>query len=407
MSDPLGPIVAVRTISEDDDFRVIEGRAIPFGGPFHGKDTYGTFFSVRTDLALEPPIKVWYNHGFDPDFGFSSLGRVTSVRTEDDGIWVQTQIDKRHKYYETRVKPLLDDPSGPQLGFSAGSAEHSYREDPKTGELLSYPVHEISLTPTEANPWAAIAARSAEVIEIIAARATDKSGKPVGGPVGGKEREDIPAEDYAGPDKSFPIVDQDSVDSAARLVGHADDPAAVKAKITAIAKRKGLKVPDAWTARSAMRSGSSDAASAAAAMQTILYLRDCEAGEDDQVALLDAAIGKLQDFITAELAEPPSEMDGAYMSAVRAGARNSKTDQAHIDAIHAHLVALGASAHADDDMDSDDDSDGDDDTGAASRSGDSPTTLTIVGRDDPVAVRVDIDSIAARVAAETVRQLTG
>lgn len=404
MTDPLGPIVAVRTVSEDDDFRVIEGRAIPFGGPFHGKDTYGTFFSARTDLALEPPIKVWYNHGFDPDFGFSSLGRVTSVRTEEDGIWVQTQIDKRHKYYETRVKPLLDATEGPQLGFSAGSAEHSYREDPKSGELLAYPVHEISLTPTEANPWAAIAARSAEVIEIIAARATDKSGKPVGGPVGGKEREDIPDEDYAGPDKSFPIVDQASVDAAARLHGHADDPEGVKAKVIAIAKRKGLKVPDAWQegTRSAVRMQGNDAAMAATAIQTVLYLRDCEAGETDQVAMLDKAVAALQDFITAELAEPA----GAYLSGVRAGARNSASDQAHIDAIHAHVVALGAAAHADDD-DTSDDSNGDDDTGAASRAGDTPTTLTIVERADPVAVRVDIDSIAARVAAETVRQLTG
>ena len=151
---------AVRTVSEDENVRVIEGRAIPFGGPFNGRDTYGTFFSARTDLALDVPTKVWYQHGFDPDFRYDTLGKVTSYRTEADGVWVQAQLDKRHRYYEERVKPLLDKQG---LGFSAGSAEHSYREDAKTGELLSYPVHEISLTPTPSNPFAFIAARSEEI----------------------------------------------------------------------------------------------------------------------------------------------------------------------------------------------------------------------------------------------------
>jgi hypothetical protein len=53
-------------------------------------------------------------------------------------------------------------------------------------------------------------------------------------------------EDFAGPNKSFPIRDQEDVDHAARLIGHADDPGAVKARIIAIAKRKGLSLPDAW-----------------------------------------------------------------------------------------------------------------------------------------------------------------
>ncbi|GAC1615604.1 MAG: hypothetical protein NVS9B1_25370 [Candidatus Dormibacteraceae bacterium] len=161
--------LAVRTVSEDDNVHIIEGRAVPYGGPFNGKDSYGTFFSVRSDLGIEPdiPIKLWYNHGFDPDFGFSTIGKTTSVRTEDDGIWVEAQLNKRHKYYEERVKPLLEKKA---LGFSAGSAEHSYHLDEKSGEILTYPIHEISLTPTEANPWAQMATRSAEVVTILAAR---------------------------------------------------------------------------------------------------------------------------------------------------------------------------------------------------------------------------------------------
>jgi phage head maturation protease len=65
-----------------------------------------------------------------------------------------------------------------------------------------------------------------------------------------KDRENIPAEDFAGPNKTFPIVVPQDVSDAARLVGHAKDPAAVKANIIKIAKRKGAKfvakLPDSW-----------------------------------------------------------------------------------------------------------------------------------------------------------------
>jgi hypothetical protein len=60
------------------------------------------------------------------------------------------------------------------------------------------------------------------------------------------DRDKMDASDFAGPSESFPIVDQDDVDNAARLIGHAANPDAVKAKIIAIAKRKGLSIPKAW-----------------------------------------------------------------------------------------------------------------------------------------------------------------
>lgn len=61
-----------------------------------------------------------------------------------------------------------------------------------------------------------------------------------------KERDSYDADDFAGPDRSFPITTQAQLDAAAHLIGHAADPAAVKAKAIAIAKRKGFKLPDAW-----------------------------------------------------------------------------------------------------------------------------------------------------------------
>lgn len=61
-----------------------------------------------------------------------------------------------------------------------------------------------------------------------------------------KARDKMPDSDFAGPHQSFPIRTQQDVYNAARLIGHADDPATVKAAIIRIAKRKGFKIPDSW-----------------------------------------------------------------------------------------------------------------------------------------------------------------
>jgi hypothetical protein len=60
------------------------------------------------------------------------------------------------------------------------------------------------------------------------------------------KRDRLPALDFAGPHQSFPIQTQKDVYDAARLIGHADDPAAVKRRIKAIARRKGFDLPDSW-----------------------------------------------------------------------------------------------------------------------------------------------------------------
>lgn len=71
---------------------------------------------------------------------------------------------------------------------------------------------------------------------------------------GGTDRDKIPAEDFAGKDRSFPIVSPQDVADAARSLGRAgsDNFSAdqIKANIIRIAKRKGAafeaKLPDAW-----------------------------------------------------------------------------------------------------------------------------------------------------------------
>jgi hypothetical protein len=178
---------AVRTVSETDDVRIIEGLGIPFGGPFAGRDSWQTFASERTDFhwdlfpdfdpsatrsAGEEPgyiRPVTYNHGFDKEIGLARIGGWSPVRMDADGIWVQAQLDKRAKWYG-RVAAMLDaDVAGRGgLGFSSGSAEHAVRFDQRTGEWLEWPVYELALTPTEANPMATVAARAAAAGSLLA-----------------------------------------------------------------------------------------------------------------------------------------------------------------------------------------------------------------------------------------------
>ena len=68
---------------------------------------------------------------------------------------------------------------------------------------------------------------------------------------GGVDRDKIPAADFAGPNRSFPIVTPQDVADAARSLGRAKGPTGpIKAKIISIAKRKGAafvaKLPEAW-----------------------------------------------------------------------------------------------------------------------------------------------------------------
>jgi hypothetical protein len=71
-----------------------------------------------------------------------------------------------------------------------------------------------------------------------------------------KQRDELSLDSFGDPARRlFPIVDQDDVDSAAHLIGKARNPEAVKARIVAIARRKGLKIPDAWKAGAKMSDG--------------------------------------------------------------------------------------------------------------------------------------------------------
>lgn len=93
------------------------------------------------------------------------------------------------------------------------------------------------------------------------------------------DRDAMPDSDFAGPHQSFPIRTQQDVYNAARLIGHADDPEAVKRRIIAIAKRKGFAIPDAWKDKVATKESAF-----APSTQKIATLVTCFL-EDDAISL--------------------------------------------------------------------------------------------------------------------------
>lgn len=99
-----------------------------------------------------------------------------------------------------------------------------------------------------------------------------------------KDRDAMDASDFAGPHQSFPIKTQQDVYNAARLIGHADNPAAVKARIKAIAKRKGFKLPDSWQDEEDNADGKPKEAAAAPQMAKLATMITTIV-EDDAISL--------------------------------------------------------------------------------------------------------------------------
>jgi hypothetical protein len=367
---PAAPVRAVRTIFEDDNIRTIEGLGIPFGGPFAGRDSYGTYASARTNFHwdLFPDIvpvtvraggedqvvgearfirPVTFNHGFDPEIGLDRTGGWSPIRTDADGVWVQAQLDKRAKWYG-RIGELLDKDG---LGFSSGSAEHSVRFDDRSGEWLDWPAYELALTPTESNPYAVIAARTAAAAGALA------------------------------PD-ARPLPQAMRAFEAFRYS------------------------PSAW-----------DASAAAYILASLADLLGEEGDEPDQAEMLRNAIGWLQTFIDAELAEVGTQEDAAeaadestlvtesitvtaWASGVREGRRNSTSDATRLGSAHDALAVVLDLACAP----------GDDSGDSTARSADASPAFRIVAES---AVRADAQAsrellaMAEAAGRDAAKRLTG
>ena len=172
MPDPI--TLAVKFADGSSD--TIEGWLAPYGGPDYlgGKDFHGEYFSGKTDFALEwfgdwqRPLL--YSHGLDGEVKAGVIGRI-KVEKRDRGLWMQAQLDVAHEYHE-EIRALVEDGG---LGASSGSVAHLVTKDRKSGEILTWPVIEGSLTPAPANPQAEVgyAVKSADAVAHLAVIGTD------------------------------------------------------------------------------------------------------------------------------------------------------------------------------------------------------------------------------------------
>lgn len=135
-----------------DDSGRVGGLGIVFSSPADPDVSRDRdFFTKNTDFDLEPGEKrtVLYSHGFDKALGKRKLGRAT-YESKDAGIWFETQLALRDDY----EKKIFELAKAGKLGWSTGSAPHLV-ERKRVGdanEILSWPVVEVSLTPTPAEP---------------------------------------------------------------------------------------------------------------------------------------------------------------------------------------------------------------------------------------------------------------
>ena len=129
--------------------------AIPYGGPFGGKDFDGEFFSPKTDIKPDwfdrRPL-VWH-HNLDKTIPDPVLGTVDDLEQEEDGWWVTAWLNRSHRYW-SEVDKLLN--RGKVYGSSGSLGAHWVRTDPKTGEILLWPYIEQTLTPTPSNIYSVV-----------------------------------------------------------------------------------------------------------------------------------------------------------------------------------------------------------------------------------------------------------
>lgn len=144
-------------------FRVL---AIPFGGPFAGKDLDEEFFSKRTDIKPDwfdrRPL-IWH-HNLDQTMkADSTIGTADDLELDEDlGWWSTVWLDRSHRYWSA-VDTLLGQQ---KLYGSSGTMPNFVRTDKKTGEILVWPYVEQTLTPTPSNFQSQVhAAKAAHFVE--------------------------------------------------------------------------------------------------------------------------------------------------------------------------------------------------------------------------------------------------
>lgn len=122
------------------------GRIFGVGIRFGGKDLTGEHFDENTYIGESKDLPAMYNHGQDEAIGQRVIGKAKITKIDDVGVWFETQLSMRDEY-EKMVYELA---KKGRLAYSTGSAGHAVIKE--GGYIKQWPLTEISLTPTPAEP---------------------------------------------------------------------------------------------------------------------------------------------------------------------------------------------------------------------------------------------------------------
>jgi hypothetical protein len=149
----LTPVKA--SMVDEDHFRLL---AIPFGGPVKGKDLDGEFFSKRTDIKPDwfSSRPVLWHHGVDPLFKDTVIGKADNLVEEDDGWWVDVWLDRGAKRADLIKRLAARTP----LYGSSGTIGY-LKKASLTGEILTWPYVEQTLTSSPQNNYSVLRAAKA------------------------------------------------------------------------------------------------------------------------------------------------------------------------------------------------------------------------------------------------------
>ncbi len=124
---------------------LVGGPVIQFGSPATA-DRQGDYFTPATDYGLDVSTKarIVYHHGMGK-YGPKKFG-VGDLKADRYAVWAEGQLDME----DDDAKAIYADVEAGKLGWSSGSVERLVRRRDMKGvsEILSWPLIEISLTPT-------------------------------------------------------------------------------------------------------------------------------------------------------------------------------------------------------------------------------------------------------------------
>lgn len=147
---PLLNPYAVKALGDDR----IGGYAVLFGDATK-PDFAGDYFTKSTEFWLEEfgdKRPMLYDHAvFDPATKSNPVvGTWDTFRVDDIGVWTEGQLKKAHKY----KKAIEDLIAAGALGLSSGSAPNLVLKSrtQRANEITRWPILEVSLTPTPAEP---------------------------------------------------------------------------------------------------------------------------------------------------------------------------------------------------------------------------------------------------------------